>query len=287
MLQAEADEHRGERDSEQRQAEAYLAMGKTAEHIDRLQAGALRTYHVRVPSNPHFRVVSIQAEKRYLIGRRHICGKDGVVTMQGPIRILSVDDHPLIRDGIAFALQAQEDMLLVAQATNGQEGVDLFERHKPDVTLMDLQMPVMNGIDAILRIRKDHLSAKFIVLTTYSGDVQALRAFKAGAAGYILKSMLRKELIETIRTVNSGRRCIPPEIAQGIADHVDGDALTERETEVLRIVAGGCSNKVVAARLGITEDSVKGHMKNVLGKLHANDRTHAVLIAMKRGFLDA
>jgi DNA-binding NarL/FixJ family response regulator len=178
-------------------------------------------------------------------------------------------------------------MLLVAEATNGQEGVELFEKHKPDVTLMDLQMPVMNGIDAMLSIRRDHPSAKFVVLTTYSGDVQALRAFKAGAAGYILKSMLRKELIETIRAVNSGRRHMPPEIAQGIADHVDGDALSEREIEVLRTVAGGCSNKIVADRLNITEDSVKGHMRNVLAKLHANDRTHAVLIAMKRGFLDA
>ena len=207
--------------------------------------------------------------------------------MPGPIRVLSVDDHPLIRDGIAFALQAHDDMVLVAEATNGQEGVELFEKHKPDVTLMDLQMPVMNGIDAILAIRRSHPSAKFVVLTTYSGDVQALRAFKAGAAGYILKSMLRKGLIETIRAVNAGRRSIPPEIAQEIADHVDGDALSEREIEVLRIVAGGCANKVVAARLGITEDSVKGHMKNVLAKLHANDRTHAVLIAMKRGILDA
>jgi DNA-binding NarL/FixJ family response regulator len=210
-----------------------------------------------------------------------------VVATQGPIRILSVDDHPLIRDGIAFAVQAQEDMLLVAQASKWQEGVDLFEIHKPDVTLMDLQMPVMNGIDAIIRIRKHHPSAKFIVLTTYSGDVQVLRALKAGAAGYLLKSMLRKELIEMIRSVNSGRRCIPPDIAQAIADHIDRDALTARETEVLRIVAEGCSNKAVAARLGITEDSVKGQMKNVLGKLHANDRTHAVLIAVRRGFLDA
>jgi DNA-binding NarL/FixJ family response regulator len=207
--------------------------------------------------------------------------------MPGPIRILSVDDHPLIRDGIAFALQAHEDMILVAEATNGQEALELFERHKPDVTLMDLQMPVMNGIDAILSIRRDHPSAKFVVLTTYSGDVQALRAFKAGAAGYLLKSMLRKELIETIRVVNSGRRRIPPEIAQAMADYVDGDRLSDREIEVLRSVAAGCSNKVVAATLNITEDTVKSHMKNVLAKLNANDRTHAVLIAMKRGFLDA
>jgi DNA-binding NarL/FixJ family response regulator len=207
--------------------------------------------------------------------------------MPGPIRILSVDDHPLIRDGIAFALQAHDDMMLVAEATNGLEAIELFERHKPDVTLMDLQMPAMNGIDAILSIRRDHPSAKFVVLTTYSGDVQALRAFKAGAAGYLLKSMLRRDLIETIRTVNSGRRRIPPEIAQAMADHVDGDRLSDREIEVLRSVASGCSNKAVAANLNITEDTVKSHMKSVLAKLHANDRTHAVLIAMKRGFLDA
>lgn len=207
--------------------------------------------------------------------------------MSGPIRILSVDDHPLIRDGIAFALQAHDDMMLVGEAKNGLEAIELFERYKPDVTLMDLQMPAMNGIDAILSIRRDHPSAKIVVLTTYSGDVQALRAFKAGAAGYLLKSMLRRDLIETIRTVNSGRRRIPPEIAQAMADHVDGDRLSDREIEVLRSVAAGCSNKAVAAALNITEDTVKSHMKSVLAKLHANDRTHAVLIAMKRGFLDA
>jgi DNA-binding NarL/FixJ family response regulator len=207
--------------------------------------------------------------------------------MAGPIKILSVDDHPLIRDGIAFALQAQDDMTLVAEATNGLEAIELFERHKPDVTLMDLQMPAMNGIDAILSIRRDHPAAKIVVLTTYSGDVQALRAFKAGATGYLLKSMLRRDLIETIRTVNSGRRRIPPEIAQAMANHVDGDRLSEREIEVLRSVAAGRSNKAVAAALNITEDTVKSHMKSVLAKLHANDRTHAVLIAMKRGFLDA
>jgi DNA-binding NarL/FixJ family response regulator len=207
--------------------------------------------------------------------------------MSGPIRILSVDDHPLIRDGIAFALQAHDDMLLVGEAKNGHEAIELFERHKPDVTLMDLQMPAMNGIDAILSIRRDHPAAKIIVLTAYPGDVQALRAFKAGAAGYLLKSMLRKDLIEAIRTVNSGRRRIPAEIAQAMADHVDGDRLSDREIEVLRSVAAGCSNKAVAAALNITKDTVKSHMKSVLAKLHANDRTHAVLIAMKRGFLDA
>ncbi|MGJ5813792.1 response regulator [Paludibaculum fermentans] len=202
------------------------------------------------------------------------------------IRILTVDDHPLIRDGIAFALSAHKDLQLVAEAANGEEAVSLFREHKPDITLMDLQMPVMNGIDAILAIRRDYPDARIIVLTTYSGDVQAVRAIKAGAAGYLLKSMLRKELIETIHAVHAGRRRIPPEIAQEIAEFVNSDTLTDREIEVLRNIAMGCSNKVVAAQLGISEDTVKSHMKSILGKLNANDRTHAVLIAIKRGFLE-
>lgn len=204
-----------------------------------------------------------------------------------PIRILCVDDHPLIRDGIAFALRAQPDMELVAEATNGQEAVDLFRQHRPDITLMDLQMPVMNGIDAILGIRRDCPQARIIVLTTYSGDVQAVRAIKAGAAGYLLKSMLRKDLVETIHAVHAGRRRIPPEIAQEIAEFVNADTLTDREVDVLRCIAQGSSNKIVAANLGISEDTVKSHMKSILAKLNANDRTHAVLIAMRRGFLDA
>ncbi|MGC4048249.1 MAG: response regulator transcription factor [Paludibaculum sp.] len=202
------------------------------------------------------------------------------------IRILCADDHPLIRDGIAFALRTQRDMQLVAEATNGQEAADLYLQHQPDITLMDLQMPVMNGIDAILAIRRDHPNARIIVLTTYSGDVQAIRAIRAGAAGYLLKSMMRKELVETIRAVHAGRRRIPPEIAQEIAEFVNSDTLTDREIEVLRNIAQGCSNKAVAGQLGISEDTVKSHMKSILAKLNANDRTHAVLIAMKRGFLD-
>lgn len=213
-------------------------------------------------------------------------GEPGVADSK-PIRILCVDDHPLIRDGIAFALQAQSDMVLVGEATNGQEAVDLFKQYRPDITLMDLQMPGMGGIDAILAIHRDHPNARVIVLTTYSGDVQAIRAFKAGAMGYLLKSMLRKELIETIRTVHSGVRRIPPEIASEMAEYVGADALTEREVEVLRSISKGFSNKVVGAELSISEDTVKSHMKNILSKLRANDRTHAVLIAMKRGFLDA
>ena len=202
------------------------------------------------------------------------------------IRVLCVDDHPLVLDGIAFALQAQRDMELVAEATNGWEAVAAFRQHRPDVTLMDLQMPQMNGIEAIRNIRQEFPRARIVVLTTYSGDVQATRALTAGAVGYLLKSMLRTELIDTIRGVHAGQRRIPAEIANEIAEHVGADALSARETEVLRVVAAGCSNKIVADRLNISEETVKGHVKSVLAKLCANDRTHAVLIAMKRGFLD-
>jgi DNA-binding NarL/FixJ family response regulator len=203
------------------------------------------------------------------------------------IRVLCADDHPLIRDGIAFALQAQKDMELVGQATNGEEAVRLHRELRPDVTLMDMQMPGMNGLSAIERIRADFPKAKIIVLTTYSGDALASRALKAGVVGYLLKGMLRTELIGTIRAVYEGGRRIPPEIASEVAEHISADALSQREIEVLRSVARGNANKVVADELDITEDTVKGHMKNILSKLGANDRTHAVLIAMKRGFLDA
>jgi DNA-binding NarL/FixJ family response regulator len=203
------------------------------------------------------------------------------------IRVLSVDDHPMVRDGIAFALSGQQDMELVAEATNGREAVCAYEAHRPHVTLMDLQMPLMNGIQAIATIRQVHPAAKIIVLTTYSGDVQAARAFKAGAVGYLLKDMLRKDLIETIRAVYRGARIVPPEIANELAEHLGYEGLTDREIEVLRSVSGGRSNKIVASHLGVSEDTIKTHMRNILEKLHANDRTHAVLIAIHRGFLDA
>lgn len=206
--------------------------------------------------------------------------------MSGFIRVLCVDDHPLMRDGIAFALQSQRDMELVGEAVDGDEALRLYRELRPDVTLMDLQMPGLNGIAAIEAIRKDFPRARIVVLTTYSGDVQASRAFKAGAMGYLLKNMLRNELIGTIRTVHAGGRRIPPEVASELAEHMDADALSPREIEVLRSVAGGHSNKIVADELTISEDTVKGHMKNILSKLGANDRTHAVLIAMRRGFLD-
>ena len=202
------------------------------------------------------------------------------------IKVLSVDDHPLLREGIAAVLQYQKDILLVGEATNGAEAIECFRKSRPDVTLMDIQMPVMNGIDAILAIRGEYPNARFIVLTTYQGDVLALRALKAGASGYLLKSMLRKDLLETIRSVHAGRRCIPPRIAAELADHVTDDALSDREIEVLRRVATGTSNRIIASQLSVSEATIKGHMKNILSKLGANDRTHAVTIAMKRGFLD-
>ena len=203
------------------------------------------------------------------------------------IRVLCVDDHPLVRDGIAFALQQQTGIELVAEATNGLEAIDAFRRCRPDVTLMDLRMPKMNGIEATVAIRQEFPCARIVILTTYSGDIQASRALKAGAVGYLLKAMLRTELIDTIRTVHAGRRRVPPEIASEIAEHISADELSLREIEVLQLVASGCSNKIVADRLLISEDTVKGHMKNILSKLRANDRTHAVTIAMKRGFLDS
>ena len=206
--------------------------------------------------------------------------------MMKKIRVMTADDHPLLREGIAAVIAGQEDIELIAEAANGQEAIELFRLHHPDVTLMDLQMPVMNGIDAISAIRCDWPNARFIVLTTYQGDVQALRALKAGASGYLLKNMLRKELLDTIRVVHAGKKRIPPEIAIEIADHVTDDVLSDREIEVLRRVATGNSNKIIAEQLTVSEATVKGHMKSIFSKLGANDRTHAVTIAMKRGFLD-
>jgi DNA-binding NarL/FixJ family response regulator len=206
--------------------------------------------------------------------------------MGSPIRILTVDDHPILREGIAAILAAEPDFQLVGEANNGREAVDQFRAHRPDVTLMDLQMPQMNGIEAIRAIRKEFPDARIIVLTTYSGDAQAVRAFEAGAFGYLLKSMLRKELVETIRTVDGGRKRVPPEIAVEMAEHHTDDLLTDREIEVLRRVAAGNANKVIAERLKISEETVKAHMKNILSKLSANDRTHAVTIALKRGMIE-
>jgi DNA-binding NarL/FixJ family response regulator len=197
-----------------------------------------------------------------------------------------VDDHPILREGIAAVLESEPDMEVVAEAANGREAVERFRAHRPDVTLIDLQMPVMGGIDAILEIRSHVAEARIIVLTTYSGDAQVARAFKAGASGYLLKGMLRKDLVETIRSVHAGQRRIPPEIAMEMAEHYADDALTPREVEILRQVAAGKANKVVADHLDISEETVKAHMRSILSKLGANDRTHAVTIAVKRGIIE-
>ena len=204
----------------------------------------------------------------------------------GSIRILTVDDHPVLREGIAAVLASEQDMILVAEASNGREAVEQFRTHHPDVTLMDVQMPEVNGIDAIVKIREEFPDARIIVLTTYTGDAQAARAFKAGAYGYLLKNMVRKELIDTIRTVHAGKKRIPPEIAIEMAQHHSDDALTLREIEVLREVAAGNANKMVAQLLNISEETVKAHMRSILSKLGANDRTHAVTIAVKRGIIE-
>jgi DNA-binding NarL/FixJ family response regulator len=202
------------------------------------------------------------------------------------IRVLAVDDHPLLREGIAALISTEEDMELIGEASNGREALDLFRKCHPDVTLMDLQMPEMNGIDAIGAIRSEFPDARIIVLTTQPGDVQVFRALKAGARAYLSKVMLRKELLDTIRAVHAGQKRLSGEAAAEIAEHAADDALTPREIDVLRLVAVGNANKEIGALLSLTEVTVKSHVKNILAKLGANDRTHAVTIALKRGMIE-
>src|SRR5882672_4529081 len=203
------------------------------------------------------------------------------------IRVLAVDDHPLFRNGIAALLATQPDMNLVAEASNGRQAIQQFRAHRPDITLMDLQMPDMSGLDAMIAIRNEFPEARIIVLTTYTGDVQVLRAMKVGARAYLLKSLLDKELLETIRAVHAEKKTLSPEASYQLAEHATDEALTPGEVEVLRLIAAGNANKQIAAHLSITEETVKGRVKNILSKLGANDRTHAAMIGLKRGIIDS
>jgi len=202
------------------------------------------------------------------------------------IRILVVDDHPVVREGVDALIRRQTDLRIVAQATNGREGIEQFRAHRPDVTLMDLQMPEMGGLDALIALRGEFPEARVIVLTTYTGDVQVLRAIKAGACAYLLKNSLHKELLDTIRAVHAGRKYISPEVSYALAEHAGGDALTPAEIRVLRLIAEGNANKEIAELLSVSEDTVKGQVRNILSKLGANDRAHAAMIGVKRGIIE-
>jgi len=205
---------------------------------------------------------------------------------KNPIRVLAVDDHSVFRQGVASLLEDQPDMTLVAEASNGREAIQQFRAHRPDVTLMDLQMQEMNGLDATIAIRNEFPNARIVVLTTYSGDVQVLRALKAGAQGYLLKGLLHEELLETIRAVHAGKKALSPEASHEIAQHATDDPLTPGEIAVLCLIAAGDANKQIASHLSISEETVKSRVKNILSKLGANDRTHAAMIGLKRGIIE-
>ena len=204
----------------------------------------------------------------------------------GTIRILAVDDHPVFRQGIAGLIEGQADMTLVGEASNGREALQQFRAHQPDVTLMDLQMPEMNGLDALIAIRGEFPEARIIVLTTYTGDMQVLRAIKAGARAYLLKNTLHKELVDTIRAVHAGKKYISSEASFELAEHASDDVLTPAEVRVLRLIAEGNANKEIAAQLSVSEDTVKSQVRNILSKLGAKDRTHAAMIGLKRGIIE-
>lgn len=203
-----------------------------------------------------------------------------------PIRILAVDDHPMLLEGIFALLEGESDMVLIAGAGNGREAIDQFRAHRPDVTLMDLQMPVMSGLEAIRTIRTDFPDARILVLTTYEGDAQAVRALKAGAIGYLLKSSLRTEMLDAIQNIHRGRRHVQGEVASGIARHIADEPLSNREIAVLCLVANGKANKEIAREMSLSDETVKAHLKNIFSKLDVNDRTHAVTVAVRRGIIE-